>query len=138
MDGSKAFYGEVFGWQGDSVELGEFEATMLRVPGYADVLELSDPGLRRRHVQARAPEGFSDAIGWMMRMTSDRFDEDAAPHWSVTFAVDDTHAIAARAAELGGRIVVPPFDSPPVSIAVLSDPQGAVFSVNTYDPGTTS
>ena len=50
-------------------------------------------------------------------------------HWHVYFAVDDTDAAAARAAELGGTVVVPPFDTPVGRIAVLGDPQGAVFSV---------
>jgi predicted enzyme related to lactoylglutathione lyase len=62
------------------------------------------------------------------------FPDDVPPHWSVTFAVDDTDAIARRTAELGGKIVVPPFDVEVVRIAVLSDPQGAVFSVNKFQP----
>jgi len=37
-----------------------------------------------------------------------------------------------RAAELGGEVVVPPFDVPPVRLAVLSDPQGAVFTVSKF------
>jgi len=35
----------------------------------------------------------------------------------------------AKAAELGGSVIVPPFDTPVGRIAVLSDPQGAMFSV---------
>jgi predicted enzyme related to lactoylglutathione lyase len=54
---------------------------------------------------------------------------------SVTFSVADTDAVAATAAELGGRVVTPPIDAGPVRVAVLSDRQGAVFSVNTYQPG---
>ena len=50
-------------------------------------------------------------------------------HWQVYFAVDDTDAAAAKAAELGGTVQVPPFDTPVGRIAVLIDPQGAVFSV---------
>ena len=33
------------------------------------------------------------------------------------------------AAELGGSVIVPPFDTPVGRIAILSDPQGAMFSV---------
>jgi len=51
----------------------------------------------------------------------------ASPHWSVTFAVDDADAVAARAVELGGKVLVPPVDTPPVRSAILSDPQGGVF-----------
>lgn len=127
-EGSKAFYGAVFGWQANHVELGEGDSWMWRVPGYGDVLEAHDPDLRRRLADFMAPEGFEDAIAWMVPVTSDQFSEDVPPHWSVTFAVDDTDAIADRAAELGGTVVVPPFDAEPVRIAVLRDPQGAVFS----------
>jgi uncharacterized protein len=50
-------------------------------------------------------------------------------HWHVYFAVADPDATAARAAELGGTVQVQPFDTPVGRIAVLVDPQGAVFSV---------
>ena len=43
----------------------------------------------------------------------------------MTFAVEDPDAIAAHAAQLGGAIVVEPFDIAPVRLAVLRDPQGA-------------
>ncbi|BBZ40264.1 VOC family protein [Mycobacterium conspicuum] len=51
-------------------------------------------------------------------------------HWHVYFAVDDADAAAAKAAEGGGQVMVEPFDIPSVGrSAVLTDPQGAVFSV---------
>jgi predicted enzyme related to lactoylglutathione lyase len=50
-------------------------------------------------------------------------------HWHVYFAIADADATAARATELGGSVLVPPFDTPVGRIAVLRDPQGAVFSV---------
>jgi predicted enzyme related to lactoylglutathione lyase len=50
-------------------------------------------------------------------------------HWHVYFGTDDADAAAAKAAEQGGTVVVPPFDTPVGRMAVLSDPQGAVFSV---------
>ena len=51
------------------------------------------------------------------------------PPSSVTFAaVDDADATAAKVTDLGGTILVPPFDSPVGRIAVAQDPQGAVFS----------
>src|SRR2546423_786604 len=50
-------------------------------------------------------------------------------HWHVYFGPDDADATAAKAAELGGSVIVPPFDTPVGRIAVLSDPQGAMFSV---------
>lgn len=51
------------------------------------------------------------------------------PHWMIYFAVDDTDAAAASVTELGGSIVVEPFDSPYGRIAVVMDPQGAVLSI---------
>jgi predicted enzyme related to lactoylglutathione lyase len=50
-------------------------------------------------------------------------------HWHVYFGTDDADAAAATAAEQGGTVAVPPFDTPVGRIAVLGDPQGAVFSV---------
>ena len=57
-----------------------------------------------------------------------------AAHWSVTFAVDDADAIAARAPELGGRVVTGPFDAPWVRMAVIADPQGATFTASQFVP----
>lgn len=50
-------------------------------------------------------------------------------HWHAYFAVADTDATAAKATELGGTVVAGPFDSPVGRMAVLADPQGAVFSI---------
>jgi predicted enzyme related to lactoylglutathione lyase len=50
-------------------------------------------------------------------------------HWHVYFGTDDADATAAKAAELGGSVIVPPFDTPVGRISILSDPQGAMFSV---------
>ena len=131
FEGSTAFYGAVFGWEADRVTVGGSDAVMWRLPGYADFLETFDPGLRRRHADFGAPPGFSDCIGWMMPAT----DPGVPPHWSVTFAVDDADAVAARAEELGGGVETPPFDAGVVRIAVLRDPHGAVFSVSRFAPG---
>jgi predicted enzyme related to lactoylglutathione lyase len=35
-----------------------------------------------------------------------------AAHWSLTFAVDDADAVAEKAAELGGTVLVAPFVAP--------------------------
>jgi uncharacterized protein len=134
--GAEDFYGAVFGWK---VNRGSFDGigdyAMLCVPGYGAFLEARDPDIYQRQADAGAPEGFADAIAWMMPMTPDQYPDDVPSHWSVTFAVDDTDAIAAGTADLGGEVVVPPFDVGGARAAVLSDPQGAVFSVSKYDPG---
>jgi hypothetical protein len=60
----------------------------------------------------------------------------------VTFAVDDADAVAAKAAELGGKVIVPPFDAAwststyTIRVAVLGDPQGAMFSASKFVPRT--
>lgn len=130
--GAKAFYGAVFGWEtGESaMEGGDF----WRRPGYAEFLERSDPDLRKRHADVGAPEGFEDAVAWLLPMTSERFGEDTPSHWSTTFAVDDADAVADRATELGGKVLVAPMDAPWVRLAVLSDPQGAVFTASRFTP----
>jgi predicted enzyme related to lactoylglutathione lyase len=130
-EAATSFYGRVFGWKASAVELGGHESVMWLLPGYGDFLERLDPGLRRRHEDFGTPEGFSDAIAWM---SSQAADDERPPHWSVTFATDDTRAIADRAAELGGSVLVPPFDAEVVRVAVLADPQGAVFAVNRFEP----
>jgi predicted enzyme related to lactoylglutathione lyase len=43
--------------------------------------------------------------------------------------VADTDAAVAKVAELGGSVVVEPFDTPAGRIALVTDPQGAAFSV---------
>jgi predicted enzyme related to lactoylglutathione lyase len=50
-------------------------------------------------------------------------------HWHVYFGTDDADAAAATTTEQGGTVIVPPFDIPVGRIAVLADPQGAMFSV---------
>jgi uncharacterized protein len=52
----------------------------------------------------------------------------------VTFAVDDADAIAARATELGGRVIADPFDAPWVRMTVIADPQGATFTASKFVP----
>ena len=118
---ARKFYAAVFGWEAD----GE----MLRLPGYGEFLMQRDPELRRRQAEAGAPAGFEDAIGFVNPAA-----DDQKARWSVTFAVDDADAVGDRAAELGGEVVVPPFDAPWVRSAVLEDPQGAEFTVNKFVP----
>jgi predicted enzyme related to lactoylglutathione lyase len=52
----------------------------------------------------------------------------------VTFAVDDADAIAARATELGWRVIVDPFDAPWVRMTVIADPRGATFTASRFVP----
>jgi predicted enzyme related to lactoylglutathione lyase len=130
VDGALAFYGALFGWVTDSFAAADAEFAMLRLPGYGDFLAQRDPELRTRQEESGAPPGFADVVAGLVRMTSD----DVPAHWSVTFAVDDTDATAARAAALGGTVMVAPADAGPTRIAVVRDPQGAVFTVSRFYP----
>ena len=127
-EGAKSFYGSVFGWQ----TLGLGSAEMWRLPGYGDFLERSDPELRRRMAESGAPDGFEDVVATLNPIAGDQ--PDVPPHWSVTFAVDDADATAERAAELGGQVIVPPFDAPWVRMTVITDPQGATFTASKFVP----
>jgi predicted enzyme related to lactoylglutathione lyase len=52
------------------------------------------------------------------------------PHWLVSFAVDNTDSIVDAVVHAGGNVLAPPFDMDKVGrMAVVQDPQGAVFSV---------
>jgi uncharacterized protein len=134
-EGAKAFYGAVFGWEADALDLGHGEATMWRVPGYGDFLaQTTDPDIRRRQADVGAPPGFEDAIGWLIPIGSDQLPNDVPSHWHVTFSVDDAEATAERARELGGDVTMPPTDMPYARVATLRDPQGAAFTVSKFQP----
>jgi uncharacterized protein len=126
LDRAKEFYGAVFGW-GTLVLDGGFTAWTL--PAYGDHLEELDPGIRERMASVGGPEGFENVVATVNPIT-----DDTPPHWGVTFAVDDADAIAKRAAELGGRVLMPPFDAPWVKMTVLADPQGATFVASQFVP----
>jgi predicted enzyme related to lactoylglutathione lyase len=128
-EAAKPFYRSVFGWE--TLGLGG-AGEMWQLPGYAEFLERSDPGLRERMVEGGAPEGFADVVATINPLPDDQ--PDVPAHWSVTFAVDDADATADRAAELGGKVVVPAFDAPWVRMTVLADPQGATFIASKFVP----
>jgi uncharacterized protein len=129
VEGAKSFYGSVFGWQALPLEGG---AEMWTLPGYGDHLEQGDPDLRKRMAEAGAPAGFEDVVASINPIPDDQ--PDVPAHWNVTFAVDDADATAAKATELGGKVIVPPFDAPWVRMTVLADPQGATFIASKFVP----
>jgi predicted enzyme related to lactoylglutathione lyase len=132
-DRAIAFYRQVFGWEADLVDLGSGDTWMWRRPGYGDVLEQHEPGVRKRHVDFGAPPGFTDAVAWLSPPAPEQ-PADTAPSWHITFTVADADAVAARAEELGGAVLVPPTDIGVVRTAVLRDPQGATFTASKFDP----
>jgi uncharacterized protein len=103
VDSAKSFYGETFGWEGETQPFGPTTYT-----------EWHNPGGPR--------------IGGMIQM-NEQWPIEVAPHWMVYFAVEDCDATAARAAELGGTVSVPPSDIPTGRFSVLDDPQGGYFSI---------
>lgn len=116
VEGSKRFYGTVFGWDTETFDAGEGEPTMWKLPGYVGG-EPEQPVPR-------------DVVAVMVPITGESVPGDEVPHWGVNFWVNDADAIAARAAELGGAVVAPPSDTPGFREAVIADPQGAALSVS--------
>jgi uncharacterized protein len=136
VERARSFYGSVFGWQTGAIGGGAEGWTL---PVYGDWLEREHhPDLRRQMAKAGAPEGFEDIVASIIPIADDQPDTPA--HWSVTFAVDDADATAAKATELGGKVIVPPFDAPwststyTIRITVIGDPQGATFSASKFVP----
>ena len=128
-DRAKSFYGSVFGWE--TLEFGE-GFTGWTLPGYGDYLERDNPDLRKQLEAAGGPTGFEDVVASLVPIPDDQPDTPA--HWGLTFAVDDADAIADKATQLGGKVVVPPMDAPWVRMTVISDPQGATFVASKFVP----
>ena len=129
VEGAKAFYGAVFGWRTMTVGGG---AEMWTLPGYGDHLEELTPGLREQVAGMGGPAGFEDVVASINPIPDDQ--PDVPAHWSVTFATDDADATAAKAAELGGTVVVPPFDAPWVRMTLIADPGGATVIASQFVP----
>ena len=98
--------------------------SMVRVPGLRRLPRVDRPG------RARPPRGGRRAAAASPTRSpgSNRSRPTAAPRWDVTFTVADADATAARAARLGGTVLVEPFDVPWQRIAVIRDPHGATFT----------
>lgn len=102
-DSPQAFYKQVFGWDCDPQEMPDgrtYCTWMLN----------------------------GDIVGGMFEMP-DEIPAEIPPHWMAYFAVADCDATVAKAQELGGAVQMQPIDIPPGRFAVLTDPQGAAFSV---------
>jgi hypothetical protein len=127
-EGAKAFYQAVFGWKTLPLPAG----VMWTLPGYGDHLEEMTPGLRKQHAEMGAPDGFIDVVATMNPIADG--DSETAPHWSVTFGVDDADAAASKARELGGSVVSGPVDAPWSRTVVITDPRGAMFIASQFVP----
>lgn len=61
--------------------------------------------------------------------------KDMPPHWGAYITVKDVDATVKQVEQLGGGVCMGPQDIPKVGrMAVLRDPQGAVFMVIAYNP----
>jgi predicted enzyme related to lactoylglutathione lyase len=97
------FYAELFGWTYDERDFGGEEP--YRVIMNAD---RANGGIR----------SLTEAEAGM------------PPNWLVYLATEEAGAAAGRVGELGGKVLVPPFEVPMgARIAVVADPQGAVFAL---------
>jgi predicted enzyme related to lactoylglutathione lyase len=103
VEGSKAFYGSVFGWTAR-------ESPMMGPP--YQVWELN-----------------GQTVAGMLPMEGPGWPDDLSPHWMIYFAVDDCDETAALARDLGGRVVGTPESMAMGRYAVLQDPQGGTFSI---------
>jgi predicted enzyme related to lactoylglutathione lyase len=95
------FYAKVFGWGSETHQMETMEYTEFKL------------------------DGNSIAGGMKPPMPG------MPPVWGVYFAVDDCDATVAKAKELGGAVMQGPMDIPAGRMAVIADPQGAMFMVIT-------
>lgn len=105
LEASQAFYSAIVGW--------EFQAMDDGAPGGYTLISCN-----------------GRTVGGLMPMVGEDWG-DLPSHWMAYFGVMDTDQAAAAAADLGGSVPVPPFDTPAGRIAVLNDPGGNAFSVIT-------
>lgn len=102
------FYGSLFGWTVKTMDMGT---------GPYHVASVGD-----------------DQVAGLMKPPPEQ--ATMPPMWGVYITVSDADETVARCAALGGTVLVPATDVPTVGrMAVLQDPQGAVFSVMAYAMG---
>lgn len=101
--GSAAFYTKLLGWTAEEMPGSDGSYTLFMKDG-------------------------TMAAGLMARPK-----EGIPTHWLPYVAVDDCDASTAQAVALGAEICAPPMDISVGRIAVLKDPQGAVFGL--FKPG---
>ena len=108
---AQAFYTDVLGWR--------YEESPGPFPYHLIMMDTKSEG---------NPYMFDTFNGGMLTM-DDNWPAEIPAHWMVYFTVDNTDDLVARVDDLGGKVSVPPFDTPNGRISVINDPQGATFSV---------
>ena len=105
IQASQNFYAELLGWKIKEQEAGGVIYNEISLDGQA-------------------------SFGGVWKLTEEM--GDVKPHWMSWVAVDDVDASAARVAELGGSVCVPPTDIPNTGrFCVINDPTGATISLIT-------
>jgi len=105
QNAAKSFYGSLFGWSANDSPMGPGEVYT--------IFQL---------------EGREAAAAYTLR--PDQREYGVPPNWSIYIAVESADRSAARARELGAKVVVEPFDVMEAGrMAVLLDPTGALFNV---------
>jgi predicted enzyme related to lactoylglutathione lyase len=102
-----AFYSSVFGYEVKEMDLGAGPFWLLYVEGKVVAMAFA------------FPPGFPGQLH---------------PHWMPHFRVESADASAARAADLGGKVISAPEDFPFGRMASLSDAEGAAVSIIELDP----
>ncbi|MET9101849.1 VOC family protein [Streptomyces antibioticus] len=117
---AKEFYGEVFGWSFDAMDL----------QGDAGEYDLITP--------AGLPE--ERMHGGVMEMTEVNLTlTDGRPYWHPVFGVEDCDAAVAKVTENGGSVQMGPEDVPDVGrLAVCLDPWNADFVLLAAQPPTST
>src|ERR671937_791292 len=103
LDAGRKFYEGIFGWK---TEVRSFE-------GMGDYATFSVADGR-------------GAAGGYMQQEGER-SMGVPPHWNLYIFSDEVDKDAAKAAELGGQVTVPPMDLQMGRMAVIADPTGARF-----------
>ena len=76
------------------------------------------------------------SVAGVLQITAEM--QGCVPCWVTYFGVDDADAKTAQAQQLGATVLLPPWDVPDEGrVAVLQDPQGAVFNLFQPIPGGT-
>jgi hypothetical protein len=102
LGAAKKFYTELLGWQ--------LEESNVAGMSYIEIV------------------AGGEHIGGMYQMTAEN--GGAPSHWMSYVEVEDVDDRAEKAAELGGKVCVPPTDIPNVGrFCVITDPTGATFSL---------
>jgi uncharacterized protein len=106
LDDSSSFYSRLFGW-----EIAQFEGSS------EPYLSIRNAGANNGGIRPLTPAG-------------------GTPHWLVYFGVQNTEEALSKLGAIGGSTLAGPIDIEMAKIAVVQDPQGAVFAIyaGTFEP----